>query len=103
MTKINYQRTELGFVINADGHAGYAKIGQDIVCAGVSVLLQTLAYRVMEITPDYKLEISTGHFYLKADSKDALESFNTVLLGLEMLENEYPNHVQVYAGGCPIF
>ena len=29
--------------ISASGHAGYAPAGQDIVCAGVSALLETLA------------------------------------------------------------
>lgn len=103
MTNINYTRHECGFTIKADGHAGYANSGQDIVCAAVSVLLQTLAYRVMDLTLDYTFDISNGHFYLSTTGcKQTNESFNTILTGLELLESEYPNHVKVSSVGCPI-
>ena len=50
MIKVNY--TELDGPagptcrLEASGHAGYAPAGQDIVCAAVSVLAQTLANKV---------------------------------------------------------
>lgn len=34
--------------MRAEGHAGYAPAGQDIVCAAVSCLMQTLAYSAAE-------------------------------------------------------
>jgi len=46
MIKVNY--TELdgpygpAMRLEAEGHAGYAPAGQDIVCAGVSTLMQAL-------------------------------------------------------------
>ena len=48
MIKVNY--TELdgpygpAMRLEAAGHAGYAPAGQDIVCAGVSTLMQALVY-----------------------------------------------------------
>ena len=35
-----------GAELTAQGHAGYAPAGQDIVCAAVSTLMQSLAYSV---------------------------------------------------------
>ena len=35
-------------MLRAAGHAGYAEKGKDIVCAGVSALMQTLAYSAAE-------------------------------------------------------
>ena len=37
-----------GYEVKAEGHAGAGEYGQDIVCAAVSVLLQTLANEVVE-------------------------------------------------------
>ena len=35
-----------------EGHAGYADAGQDIVCAGVSAIVQTLIQSVEDLTVD---------------------------------------------------
>ena len=40
MTRITYDPQQM--MIKAEGHAGYAEYGKDIVCAGVSALMQTL-------------------------------------------------------------
>ena len=46
MIKIIYVADPEGgkLTMRAEGHAGYAPAGQDIVCAAVSCLMQTLAY-----------------------------------------------------------
>ena len=46
MIKIEMMDTDKGYSLAASGHAGYAPAGQDIVCAAVSVLAQTLANKV---------------------------------------------------------
>ena len=35
-----------------EGHAGYADAGQDIVCAGVSAIVQTLIQSAEDLTVD---------------------------------------------------
>ena len=55
MIKVNY--TELdgpygpAMRLEAAGHAGYAPAGQDIVCAGVSTLMQALVSLLAGRTP----------------------------------------------------
>ena len=55
MIKVNY--TELdgpygpAMRLEAAGHAGYAPAGQDIVCAGVSTLMQALVSLLARRTP----------------------------------------------------
>ena len=45
--------------ITVDGHAGYAECGKDIVCAGVTALIQTLIGSLKELTSDdIKYDIS---------------------------------------------
>lgn len=48
--------------ITVDGHAGYAKTGNDIICAAVSVLAQNLIHSLESLTDDrISYQISTGH------------------------------------------
>ena len=44
MIEIVYDRMRLR--LTADGHAGFAEAGQDIVCAAVTILVYTLAAAV---------------------------------------------------------
>ena len=43
MIHISMKRWEEGMELEAHGHAGHGAIGHDIVCAGVSALLYSLA------------------------------------------------------------
>ena len=46
MINIIYNEAGQDMVLRAEGHAEYAPKGQDIVCAAVSTLMQSLAYSV---------------------------------------------------------
>ena len=52
--------TPLGLTV--DGHAGYAKTGNDIICAAVSVLTQGLIHSLDALTEDeISYNIRDGH------------------------------------------
>ena len=52
--------TENGLTI--DGHAGYAEIGKDIVCAAVSSLTQGLIHSLKALTDDeISYRVASGH------------------------------------------
>ena len=52
--------TENGLTI--DGHAGYAEIGKDIVCAAVSSLTQGLIHSLKALTDDeISYRVVSGH------------------------------------------
>ena len=51
--------------ITVTGHANYAPYGQDIVCAAVSTLTQTLIASIEELTADaIDYEIEHGNIYI---------------------------------------
>lgn len=85
-----------GFSI--EGHAGYAPRGQDIVCAAVSALMQTLVASVEELTTDIlqveiqadKAVISYGN--LSERSRVLVNSF---FVGINMIAETYPDHVRL--------
>jgi uncharacterized protein YsxB (DUF464 family) len=43
--------------IDVGGHSGYASAGKDIVCAGVSVLVQTMIMGLMALAQSYPYNI----------------------------------------------
>lgn len=44
-----------------EGHAEYAEHGKDIVCAAVSVILQTAQLGLMSIAEQYPLNVEVKH------------------------------------------
>ena len=84
--------------ITIKGHAGYAEIGKDIVCAAVSALAQTLIYSIEELTADkilYDIEPGTvdiKHGNLSAGAQLLVDSF---FLGVQAIANNYPDNVRV--------
>lgn len=93
-------------MLRAAGHAGYAEKGKDIVCAGVSALMQTLAYSAAEDenTSASCREIGgSNEMWILADNTpDMLAKFELVADGLILLANAYPKNVsfQKVCVGC---
>ena len=84
--------------ITINGHANYAEQGKDIVCAGVSVLVQTLIQSVEELTADkiqYDMQPGTVHikFWCLSDPTRAL--IDAFFVGIRMLAEEYPDNVKL--------
>lgn len=85
-----------GIIIS--GHAGYAPPGQDIVCAGVSILVQTLIKSIEDLTGDkIKYSISPGkvdieYGNLSEQSRTLVDSF---FIGICMVADEYPDYVRL--------
>lgn len=78
------------------GHAGYADHGQDIVCAAVTALAQTLIMSVEELTDDeIQYEISPGraeihHRDLSEAGKLFVDSF---FIGIDRIAEAFPQNV----------
>lgn len=84
--------------ISLRGHANYAKPGKDIVCAGVSVLVQTLIQSIEGLTADkIQYSVSPGTVDIKYGSlsKDAQLLVNSFFIGIQMIANDYPANVKL--------
>lgn len=94
MIEVNVQKDEIRVL----GHAGYAPTGQDIVCAGVTVLTQTLAASLDNLTDDNSdYTIAPGIFKLKtknlsSKSKLLVDSF---FIGVCGIADAYPDYVRI--------
>ena len=104
MIRVNY--TEMAgpegptLRLEARGHAGYAPAGQDIVCAGASTLMQTLAYLlageenahsdVWDEEDGPRLAVTAG-----APRSPWVEgAFAFAKAGFALLAERYPDHVR---------
>ena len=93
MIEITIDRKKLS--IRVSGHAGYAEKGKDIICAGVSALVQTWAKCVMMFQDKGFLDMSEvsvedGKADISAEPKTAYRypveiSFCTIVQGLMLL------------------
>lgn len=104
MVTITYYEHKGRYAIKACGHACYAEPGKDIVCAGVSVLLQSLGmylestegegFKILEnkqLPGDINVEV-----ILSDTENDIIPNlYYMTISGLEAISNSYPLHVKV--------
>lgn len=80
------------------GHAGYAEPGKDIVCAGVTALVQTLVRSVSSLTRDRpENEIGKGKFYINTEnlSEQGKLLVDSFFIGICMIADEFPDYVRM--------
>lgn len=99
MIKVIYEADPEGgkLTMRAEGHAGYAPEGPDIVCAAVSCLMQTLAYSAAEDehTSSCIYQGKEGPV-LNVEAGDSVlmrDKFELVADGLDLLAEQYPENV----------
>lgn len=93
MIQITYNEMGDMMFLRAEGHADFAPKGQDIVCAAVSALMQTLAYSLdsgtVTCADDRNLMVVQAK-----QGTDSLAKFELVTDGLILLADAYPEHVR---------
>ena len=89
----------------ASGHTGYGEAGEDIVCAGISTLIQSALLgllQVVGINVKYTVDDKTNtiRFVLpenlsNAERHDADVVLNTMLCGLKDFYTEYSDYINL--------
>lgn len=86
--KIFCGRMHAEFTVKVEGHSGYAPYGQDLVCAGVSMLTFTLA-----AATGCRIEAESGRAVLHF--RGHVRQLYTVLCGFVLLSRTYPDYVRI--------
>ncbi len=107
MTSVLLKRSKQGVLLgcNAEGHAGYAGRGYDIVCSAVSVLLRT-AMQVVQALPGIQLDsdvsrrgsLSFAVNTSQLDKKNLAELIfagDFLQTGLGSVAKEYPEYLEL--------
>lgn len=101
MTTISYDREH--FEMTVSGHSGFAPAGQDIVCAGVSTLAQTLVWYAQD-RPEFNAEL---YIDMKAPlmkvsctprvehEEKCRDMYDVIYSGFEMMASAYPDYLRI--------
>lgn len=85
--------------LRIQGHANYAEYGKDIVCAGVSSLIQALMVWVEEkgyTAEDAQINVVNGTIEISCVGADDVSAvFYMTFIGLEQIASSYPGYVNI--------
>ena len=84
--------------ITVSGHANYAEAGKDIVCAGVTALVQGLIRSMESLTSDeIEYEISPGRtdIHYRNLSEEVMLLVDSFFIGVCQITNEFPEYVRI--------
>ncbi len=103
MIKVTFYKRDRSYIgFSVVGHAGYDKIGKDIICAAVSALTINTINSIDELTDDkYVVESKdSGALRMKFTGKSSKEGqllIRALRVGLVKLYEEYGNeYLQLY-------
>lgn len=105
MIRIRIRRNTKNEVISYQitGHSGTAPIGEDIVCAAVSVLAQTTILgfsHILKQKPEYSIHDGSLHFQVgdglsASERKEASLLLETMVVGLKNIKEQYPTVIAI--------
>ena len=102
MTQIEYD--EKTFYLKAKGHAGGGTAGNDIICAGISVLTQALLNVLTDEEEAGRIELEwymkPGEIHLQALPMSAFyratkDYFHMAVTGLKDIAAQYPQNIEI--------
>jgi hypothetical protein len=101
--KLSYQNGNITKVV-CFGHSGFADYGKDIVCAGISSIVQTAEIGIKNVAKQKcKTEIADGSFSISLEDidensqefHDAQIILKTMVCGLKDLQKQYPKFLKL--------
>ena len=99
MIRVTYVQAE--FCLRAEGHAGMAPKGQDVVCAAVTALMLTAAQAAQE-AGEAQVCSEPGNLKVRCLHADSWERISAVMAaiarGLAAIADSYPQYV-TFEGG----
>ena len=95
MIRVRCCRQAAQWELHLSGHAGTAPYGQDLVCAAVTALVCALAKYLSEHGQSPTIRLNPGDAKITAKGEAFAPAFETVLAGLRLLSEEYPESVDM--------
>ena len=99
MIRAKYTKEDNTHTLSVVGHANYADRGRDIVCAGVSAIVQALIGWIENNPCDadvMSIDENRGEVLVCCEGEDDVSAvFYMTAIGLEQIANVYPDNVQI--------
>ena len=102
MVRVRYRRNEVAHSIVVVGHAGYSKVGEDVVCSGVSAIVYSLLgflHNLSDKENRLTASVEKGEciVFWRGNGKAVEAGFQMAVIGLAQLAQKYPEHVSIEA------
>lgn len=104
ITALRDEKNQLLF-LEARGHSGYNSEGQDIVCAAVSTLVQTLAVGLIDVLHLENVEehidpskASMSYRWKEPVTPELTVLTETIFLSLKGIQQVYPDYIKIFEG-----
>ncbi len=91
--------------IEVSGHTGYDVDGEDIVCAGLSCIVQTAVlgiFQIAQVSATYQIDEDKGYLFLSIPENISDRErdicniiLNTAILGVDDLRNGYSDFIEL--------
>lgn len=84
--------------VTIKGHANYVKTGDDIVCAAVSTLLQSMILGIEKLTDEkinYQLKSGDSYFEAPSKSHEAILLYHNFIISASEIAEQYPENVKL--------
>lgn len=84
--------------VSVIGHAQYGKPGSDIVCAGVTALVENLILSIEKLTPNspvYEMDHGFVDIRVGSPTENTKFLFRSFFIGAENIARQFPDNVQV--------
>lgn len=97
MIEVKIKRNENEITIEMKGHSKFGKKGNDIVCAGISSVLQFIVIHLfnnLKTEGKFKLTSGEGHITVKR-TEDSEKIVNSYEEFLKILNKSYPNTIKL--------
>lgn len=101
MTHIELSNESNEWSIECKGHAGYASVGNDIVCAAISTLTQTLIEYLLEQDIEVSYHANNGYLWIYCDDPKSQVARDVIVSGLKLVAMSYNQYIKIVEG-CPI-
>lgn len=99
MVRATYAVEENKHTLTVAGHANYGEYGKDIVCAGISALVQALIGWIEESpwkAECISVDTKEGEVIISCEGgEDVAAVFYMASIGLEQIADSYPDHMQI--------
>ena len=106
MITITFTESGEKLSLRLEGHAGYAEIGKDIVCASATILAYTVAQFVKaaehkgDLNSPAEIRMDRGDAVISCEPND--EAYNAIrnvyfyaVMGYRILQHNYPQYVRL--------
>lgn len=105
--KYTYDRDKRECSLLVKGHAGYAEVGKDLVCASATILACTIAQVIKSMdrhgdlveSPTLDLERGDATIVCRANDdyifSEMMQDFFVIWTGYQLLAHNYPQYVQL--------